>query len=220
MIFTTNTENKAWNVLDKVYPHNRDLSYLHNNVSTMDRALYYGADPTNWPFLLMGGRGLLTNNSKSALLSTTAAMGINAGGQYALTGDLKISDLIMTGVVAKSTVNKGLAQTVNTNTLGSHYSSQINNNDNPALSALSSGGASAVGYKVTDRVVNKLNPIINPNYKKYEWKDTGYLGVSYQPKLSNAPQVSGSIVGSLAYEALNNYLPNVEFKGRDNESEK
>lgn len=109
------------------YLNNRDLSYLHNNVSTMDRALYYGADPTNWPFLLMGGRGLLTNNSKSALLSTTAAMGINAGGQYALTGDVNIPDLIMTGVIAKSTVNKGLTQTVNTNTLGSYYSSQINN---------------------------------------------------------------------------------------------
>ncbi|WP_238348736.1 VENN motif pre-toxin domain-containing protein [Mannheimia pernigra] len=202
------------------YLNNNDLSYLNNNVSTMDRVIYYGADPTNWPFLLIGGRGLLTDNSKSAALSTSAAMAINAGGQYVLSDDIKMSDLIMTGIIAKSTTNGSFSQTVNANILGGYYSSQINNNDNPALSALSSGGASAVGYKVTDRVVNKLNPIINPNYKKYEWKDTGYLGVSYQPKLSNAPQVSGSIVGSLAYEALNNYLPNVEFKGRDNESEK
>ncbi|MGX3022330.1 hypothetical protein, partial [Ursidibacter sp. B-7004-1] len=202
------------------YLNNNDLLYLNNNISTMDRVIYYGADPTNWPFLLIGGRGVLANNSKSAALSTSAAMTINAGGQYVLSGDVKISDLLMTGIIAKSTTNSSLAKTVNVNTLGGYYSSQINNNDNPALSALYSGSASAIGYKVTDGIVNKLNPIINPIYKKYEWKDTGYLGISYQPRLSNVPQVSGAAGGASIYEIINNQLPKMELKGEADENKK
>lgn len=96
----------------------------------------------------------------------------------------------------------------------------VTTNENPALWALYSGAASGAGYKVTESIGNKLNPIFNPNYKKYEWKDTGYLGISYQPRLSNVPQVSGAIGGTLVYEALNNYLPKVELKGENGEDKK
>jgi palA len=60
------------------YVNERDLTFLKDRVSATDRMLYQASDITNWPFLIVGGRNLITNNSKEALLAT----GVTTGGAY------------------------------------------------------------------------------------------------------------------------------------------
>lgn len=48
------------------------------------------SDITNWPFLLLGARNLLANNSKEALLATGFTAGVNVGIQYSLNEILKL----------------------------------------------------------------------------------------------------------------------------------
>ncbi len=48
------------------------------------------SDITNWPFLLLGARNLLANNSKKALLATGFTAGVNVGIQYSLNEILKL----------------------------------------------------------------------------------------------------------------------------------
>ncbi|WP_414843500.1 hypothetical protein, partial [Actinobacillus equuli] len=146
------------------YVNERDLSYLRNKVSDTDRAMYYAMDITNWPMVVMGMRGLVTNNSKAALTSATASMGINAGGQYIFNKEVNLSDLAIAGVIGKATAGKSLSETVISNMAGSHYSNNINRSDNSALATLSTGIAAAGGYKSTEIIGNKLNNMVNPTY--------------------------------------------------------
>ena len=114
------------------YVNERDLTFLKDRVSATDRMLYQASDITNWPFLIVGGRNLITNNSKEALLAT----GVTTGVQYSLSGDIKTSDLISAGILGKMTAGKNYNTTVNLNTGGAYYFGKVNGEEDPALSAL------------------------------------------------------------------------------------
>ena len=194
------------------YVNERDLTFLKDRVSATDRMLYQASDITNWPFLIVGGRNLITNNSKEALLATGVTTGVNAGIQYSLSGDIKTSDLISAGILGKMTAGKNYNTTVNLNTGGAYYFGKVNGEEDPALSALISRTASIAGYKTGNKVEEKFNLYFNPARDKYRWIDSGYLGISYQHKPSTIPSSLGNIFDSATSEAVGKELNNKENK--------
>ena len=174
--------------------------------------LYQAMDITNWPFLIVGGRNLITNNSKEALLATGVTTGVNAGIQYSLSGDIKTSDLISAGILGKMTAGKSYNTTVNLNTGGAYYFGKVNGEEDSALSALTSRAASIAGYKTGNKVEEKFNLYLNPAREKYRWIDSGYLGISYQHKPSTIPSSLGNIFDSATSEAVGKELNNKENK--------
>ncbi|WP_239689763.1 hemagglutinin repeat-containing protein, partial [Rodentibacter caecimuris] len=190
------------------YVNERDLRFLKDRVSATDRLAYQVADITNWPFLLVGARNLLTNNSKSAFVSAGIGMGANAGVQYYFNKDVDIVDVLSSGALGKMTAGKNYTTTVNTNMIGSYYTSKIKGEgeNESAYSGLVSGASSKVGYRVGNFVENKLDPIFNPARNKYSWKELGYLGISYQQSPSAIPSRFGNIVDSIASEAVSKPL--------------
>ena len=187
------------------YLNERDLGYLRDKVSTTDRLMYQAMDITNWPFLIVGSRNLIMNNSPKALLATGVGAGMNAVIQYSLDGDIKTSDLIAAGILGKMTAGKTYNTTVNLNTGGAYYFGKVNGEDNPALSALTSRVASIAGYKVGNKVEDKLDPHFNPPREKYRWI-AGYLGISSQPKPSVKPSIFSNIADSYVSEKVNKSL--------------
>ena len=194
------------------YVNERDLTFLKDRVSATDRMLYQASDITNWPFLIVGGRNLITNNSKEALLATGVTTGVNAAIQYSLSGDIKTSDLISAGILGKMTAGKNYNTTVNLNTGGAYYFGKVNGEEDPALSALTSRIASIAGYKTGNKVEEKFNLYFNPAREKYRWIDSGYLGISYQHKPSTIPSSLGNIFDSATSEAVGKELNNKENK--------
>ena len=194
------------------YVNERDLTFLKDRVSATDRMLYQASDITNWLFLIVGGRNLITNNSKEALLATGVTTGVNAGIQYSLSGDIKTSDLISAGILGKMTAGKNYNTTVNLNTGGAYYFGKVNGEEDPALSALTSRTASIAGYKTGNKVEEKFNLYFNPARDKYRWIDSGYLGISYQHKPSTIPSSLGNIFDSATSEAVGKELNNKENK--------
>ena len=140
------------------YVNERDLTFLKDRVSATDRMLYQASDITNWPFLLLGARNLLANNSKSAFVSAGIGMGANAGVQYYFNKDVDVIDVVSAGALGKITAGKSYATTVNSNMVGSYYTNKIKgyNNSDSAYSGLVSGSASKVGYRLGNLVENKL----------------------------------------------------------------
>ena len=187
------------------YLNERDLGYLRDKVSTTDRLMYQAMDITNWPFLIVGSRNLIMNNSPKALLATGVGAGMNAVIQYSLDGDIKTSDLIAAGILGKMIAGKTYNTTVNLNTGGAYYFGKVNGEDNPALSALTSRVASIAGYKVGNKVEDKLDPHFNPPREKYRWI-AGYLGISSQPKPSVKPSIFSNIADSYVSEKVNKSL--------------
>ena len=190
------------------YVNERDLTFLKDRVSATDRMLYQASDITNWPFLLLGARNLLANNSKSAFVSAGIGMGANAGVQYYFNKDVDVVDVVSAGALGKITAGKSYATTVNSNMVGSYYTNKIKgyNNSDSAYSGLVSGSASKVGYRLGNLVENKLEPIFNPAKNKYSWVDSGYLGISYQKEPSFIPSRIGNISDSYMSERVNKYL--------------
>ena len=190
------------------YVNERDLTFLKDSVSATDRMLYQASDITNWPFLLLGARNLLANNSRSAFVSAGIGMGANAGVQYYFNKDVDVVDVVSAGALGKITAGKSYATTVNSNMIGSYYTNKIKgyNNSDSAYSGLISGSASKVGYRLGNLVENKLEPIFNPAKNKYSWVDSGYLGISYQKEPSFIPSRIGNISDSYMSERVNKYL--------------
>ena len=188
------------------YVNERDLTFLKDRVSATDRALYQASDITNWPFLLLGARNLLANNSKSAFVSAGIGMGANAGVQYYFNKDIDVVDVVSAGALGKMTAGKSYATTVNSNMVGSYYTGKIKGDSDSAYGSIVSGAASKVGYRLGNLVENKLEPIFNPAKNKYSWVDSGYLGISYQKEPSSIPSRIGNISDSYMSERVNKYL--------------
>ena len=192
------------------YVNERDLTFLKDRVSATDRVLYQASDITNWPFLLLGARNLLANNSKSAFVSAGIGMGANAGVQYYFNKDV---DVVSAGALGKMTAGKSYATTVNSNMVGSYYTGKIKggSDSDSAYDSIVSGAASKVGYRSGNLVENKLDPIFNPVSNKYKWKDLGY-GISFQEGVNPLPSRLGNMADSIASETINKPLSKDEKK--------
>ena len=195
------------------YVNERDLTFLKDRVSATDRMLYQASDITNWPFLLLGARNLLANNSKSAFVSAGIGMGANAGVQYYFNKDIDVVDVVSAGALGKMTAGKSYATTVNSNMVGSYYTGKIkgDSDSDSAYDSIVSGAASKVGYRLGHLVENKLDPIFNPVSNKYKWKDLGY-GISFQEGVNPLPSRLGNMADSIASEAINKPLSKDEKK--------
>ena len=195
------------------YVNERDLTFLKDRVSATDRMLYQASDITNWPFLLLGARNLLANNSKSAFVSAGIGMGANAGVQYYFNKDVDVVDVVSAGALGKITAGKSYATTVNSNMVGSYYTGKIKggSDSDSAYDGIVSGVASKVGYRSGNLVENKLDPIFNPVSNKYKWNDLGY-GISFQEGVNPLPSRLGNMADSIASEAINKPLSKDEKK--------
>ena len=195
------------------YVNERDLTFLKDRVSATDRMLYQASDITNWPFLLLGARNLLANNSRSAFVSAGIGMGANAGVQYYFNKDVDVVDVVSAGALGKITAGKSYATTVNSNMVGSYYTGKIKggSDSDSAYDSIVSGVASKVGYRSGNLVENKLDPIFNPVSNKYKWNDLGY-GISFQEGVNPLPSRLGNMADSIASEAINKPLSKDEKK--------
>ncbi len=195
------------------YVNERDLTFLKDSVSATDRMLYQASDITNWPFLLLGARNLLANNSRSAFVSAGIGMGANAGVQYYFNKDVDVVDVVSAGALGKITAGKSYATTVNSNMVGSYYTGKIKggSDSDSAYDSIVSGVASKVGYRSGNLVENKLDPIFNPVSNKYKWNDLGY-GISFQEGVNPLPSRLGNMADSIASEAINKPLSKDEKK--------
>ncbi|MDU2224907.1 MAG: hemagglutinin repeat-containing protein [Haemophilus parainfluenzae] len=195
------------------YVNERDLTFLKDRVSATDRMLYQASDITNWPFLLLGARNLLANNSRSAFVSAGIGMGVNAGVQYYFNKDVDVVDVVSAGALGKITAGKSYATTVNSNMVGSYYTGKIKggSDSDSAYDSIVSGVASKVGYRSGNLVENKLDPIFNPVSNKYKWNDLGY-GISFQEGVNPLPSRFGNMADSIASEAINKPLSKDEKK--------
>ena len=193
------------------YVNERDLTFLKDRVSAIDRMLYQASDITNWPFLLLGARNLLANNSNSAFVSAGIGMGANAGVQYYFNKDIDVVDVVSAGALGKMTAGKSYATTVNSNMVGSYYTGKIKGDSDSAYDSIVSGAASKVGYRLGHLVENKLDPIFNPVSNKYKWKDLGY-GISFQEGVNPLPSRLGNMADSIASETINKPLSKDEKK--------
>ncbi|EPD9086865.1 contact-dependent inhibition toxin CdiA, partial [Escherichia coli] len=126
------------------YLNRSDLKFLKDNITEGDRLLSVISDPTSWPVAVMGGKAFITNavnNTKEQLIAVGVGVGLGAGIQYGTTGEVKLSDLIGTGLIGGITAGKGYNPTVTWNAVGGYYQGEISGDD-PFISAiLSKAGA-------------------------------------------------------------------------------
>ena len=157
-------------------------------------------------------RGIAENKAYAGALATarliylpggmqiTAGIGgtANAGIQYALTGEINSTDVLITTYVGAFTVNTGLGGTMGWNAAGGATSSYLNG-DNPFKGVVISKAASGIGYGIGKAATTSLDKWINPAWKNYEWVNMG-MGISKPLPLSPIPGISGSAVSSFVTE--------------------
>ncbi|GAB7541186.1 hypothetical protein [Cupriavidus sp. 8B] len=155
------------------YLNGKDLAALHDNISTTDRVMAVVIDPTSWPVIVMGGRGIIAGASgKEKLIAAGISGSASAGFQYGVSGDVKLSDVIGSVVVGAITVGKGYNPTVTWNVAGGYYSAEIKGDD-PFLGALLSKVGAGLGYGVGGVIKIPFDRVLNPISKQYEWVETG-----------------------------------------------
>ncbi|MGP4131829.1 VENN motif pre-toxin domain-containing protein [Pantoea tagorei] len=114
------------------YLNGADLKFLKDNISSGDRVMAVVMDPTSWPTIVMGGRAILTNavnNTKEQLIAVGVGISAGAGIQYGTTGEVKLSDMIDTGLIGAITAGKGYNPTMTWNAAGSYYQAKISGDD-------------------------------------------------------------------------------------------
>ncbi|HGF4815049.1 TPA: VENN motif pre-toxin domain-containing protein, partial [Escherichia coli] len=114
------------------YLNRSDLKFLKDNLTEGDRLLSVISDPTSWPVAVMGGKAFITNavnNTKEQLIAVGVGVGLGAGIQYGTTGEVKLSDLIGTGLIGGITAGKGYNPTVTWNAVGGYYQGEISGDD-------------------------------------------------------------------------------------------
>lgn len=176
------------------YLNGADLKFLQDNITTGDRVLSVVMDPTSWPVIIMGGRAILTNavnNSKEQLIAVGVGVGLGAGIQYKTTGEVKLADLIGSGVIGAITAGKGYNPTVTWNAAGGYYQAQINGDD-PMLAALLSKAGASAGFATGNMIKVPFDKIFNPVSKQYEWVPTGVWTITKPVPQHPLPSILGN----------------------------
>ncbi|MGS0638781.1 hypothetical protein [Citrobacter sp. VF227] len=177
------------------YLNRSDLKFLKDNITEGDRLLSVISDPTSWPVAVMGGKAFITNavnNTKEQLIAVGVGVGLGAGIQYGTTGEVKLSDLIGTGLIGGITAGKGYNPTVTWNAVGGYYQAEISGDDPFIASLLSKVGASA-GYAAGNVLKVPFDKKLNPISKEYEWIPTGVWTITKPAPQHPLPSIMGNV---------------------------
>ncbi|OCN34458.1 hypothetical protein AN658_0224670 [Serratia marcescens] len=198
------------------YLNGTDLKFLKDNITTGDRLLSVISDPTSWPVAVMGGKAIITNTvtkGKEQLIAVGVASAASAGIQYGTTGEVKLSDVIGSGVIGAITAGKGYNPTVSWNAAGGYYQAEIKGDD-PFMGALLSKAGASAGYAAGNVIKVPMSKVLNPVSKQYEWVPTGVWTITKPAPQNNLPSLSGNVADSAASgwfsDALQNSIKNKE----------
>ncbi|WP_256137933.1 hemagglutinin repeat-containing protein [Serratia quinivorans] len=177
------------------YLNGSDLKFLKDNITTRDRVLAVVTDPTSWPVLVMGGKAIITNGvtkGKEQLIAVGVSSALGAGIQYGTTGEVKLSDVIGTGVIGAITAGKGYNPTVMWNAAGGYYQAEISGND-PFIAALLSKAGASAGYAAGNVIKVPFDKKLNPISKQYEWVPTGVWTITKPAPQNQLPSIIGNV---------------------------
>ncbi|ELX0085899.1 contact-dependent inhibition toxin CdiA [Escherichia coli] len=177
------------------YLNRSDLKFLKDNLTEGDRLLSVISDPTSWPVAVMGGKAFITNavnNTKEQLIAVGVGVGLGAGIQYGTTGEVKLSDLIGTGLIGGITAGKGYNPTVTWNAVGGYYQGEISGDD-PFISAILSKAGAGAGYATGNLIKIPMDKVLNPVSKQYEWVPTGVWTITKPAQQSSVPSIMGNL---------------------------
>ncbi|MGQ5762930.1 VENN motif pre-toxin domain-containing protein [Serratia sp. IR-2025] len=177
------------------YLNGTDLKFLEENITTGDRMMSVVMDPTSWPVAIMGGKAIITNavnNTKEQLIAVGVGAGLGAGIQYGTTGEVKLSDVIGSGVIGAITAGKGYNTTMAWNAAGGYYQAEISGDD-PFMAALLSKAGASAGYAAGNVIKVPMDKILNPVSKQYEWVPTGVWTITKPAPQSSVPSVMGNL---------------------------
>ncbi len=175
------------------YLNSNDLHFLKEKITTTDRILAAASDPTSWPFIFKGARAILTGvGGKEQLIAAGISSGANAGIQYGVHGEVKLSDVIGAGTVDIITAGKGYNPTVTWNAVGGYYSAKIRGDD-PLMGTLPGKTGAPAGYAAGNILKVPMNKVLNPVSKQYEWVPIGIWTITKPVPQSIIPFVAGNI---------------------------
>jgi filamentous hemagglutinin len=152
-----------------------------------------------------GGKAILTNavtKGKEQLIVVGVSAGVNAGIQYGTTGEVKLSDVIGSGVIGAITAGKGYNPTVTWNAAGGYYQAEMKGDD-PFMGAIVGKTGASVGYVAGNILKVPFDKVLNLISKQYEWVPTGVWTITKPAPQSSVPSVAGNIGGSSALESFN-----------------
>jgi filamentous hemagglutinin len=190
------------------YLNGSDLKFLKDNITTGDRVMDVVLTPTSWPVALMGGKAIITNavnNTKEQLIAVGVGTAAGAGIQYGSTGEVKLSDVIGSGVIGAITAGKGYNPTMAWNAAGGYYQAEISGDD-PFLAALMSKAGASAGYATGNVIKVPMDKILNPVSKQYEWVPTGVWTITKPASQHPLPSIVGNMGDSVASGLVPGYL--------------
>ncbi|WP_249226392.1 VENN motif pre-toxin domain-containing protein, partial [Entomohabitans teleogrylli] len=191
------------------YLNGSDLKFLQDNITDGDRLMAIVMDPTSWPFMVMGGKAIFSNaanNTKSQLIAVGVSAAANAGIQYGVTGEVKLSDVIGAGVIGAITAGKGYNPTVTWNSVGGYYSAEIKGDD-PFMGVLLAKTGASIGYAAGNVLKVPFDKKLNPISKQYEWVPTGVWTITKPVPQHPLPSIVGNVgdsaVSGIVQDKLN-----------------
>lgn len=196
------------------YLNGTDLKFLQENITQGDRTLVVIMDPSSWPVAVMGAKAIVTNSvtrGKEQLIAVGVSSAANAGIQYGITGEVKLSDVIGAGVIGSITTGKGYNPTVTWNAAGGYYTAEIKGDD-PFISALLSKAGASGGYATGNIIKVPMNKKLNPISKQYEWVPTGVWTITKPAPQNSIPSIAGNIGDSVMSEVVQDKLKNMPRK--------
>ncbi|WP_223271385.1 hypothetical protein [Buttiauxella sp. B2] len=154
--------------------------------------------------------GGATSLPGEALAMWGLGAGMNAGVQYAGSGEINPVNAVVAGWVNVATMGNGWKGTVAGNAVGGALANQING-DNPITGAITNGAGAWLGYGVGNYIVkpvtnaagkfitNGWDPKFNPDLLKYT-EIKGQMGISKDMLPSKIPGTTGDVGGSAVSE--------------------
>ncbi|MGC0809679.1 VENN motif pre-toxin domain-containing protein [Pantoea agglomerans] len=180
------------------YLNGSDLKFLKDNITKSDRIMDVVMNPTSWPVVIMGAKAIMTNamnNTKEQLIAVGVGAGLGAGIQYGTTGEVKLSDVIGSGVIGAITAGKGYNPTVTWNATGGYYQAEISGDD-PFMAALLSKAGASTGYAMGNILKVPFDKKLNPVSKQYEWVPTGVWTITKSVPQNPLPSIIGNVGGT------------------------
>ena len=177
------------------YLNGSDLKFLKDNITKSDRIMDVAMNPTSWPVVIMGAKAIMTNamnNTKEQLIAVGVGAGLGAGIQYGTTGEVKLSDVIGSGVIGAITAGKGYNPTVTWNATGGYYQAEISGDD-PFMAALLSKAGASTGYAMGNILKVPFDKKLNPVSKQYEWVPTGVWTITKSVPQNPLPSIIGNV---------------------------
>lgn len=143
----------------------------------------------------MGGKAIITNtvnNTKEQLIAVGVGAGLGAGIQYGTTGEVKLSDVIGSGVIGAITAGKSYNPTMAWNAVGGYYQAEIKGDD-PFMAALTSKAGAGAGYATGNIIKVPMDKVLNPISKQYEWVPTGVWTITKPAPQNSVPSIMGNV---------------------------